>query len=64
MGWMLIFFGIACLAAAVIAAAFWDYRTQEEKARDSRDEFKNATSTTMNSGKTTHIIITYKRDEP
>lgn len=63
MSWMLIFFAFACVSAATIVAAFWDYRSTEEKKRRDRGEWKRATSTTMTSGKTGHVIITYEKDD-
>ena len=62
MGWMLVFFGLACFGLAVVAASFWDYRTQEEKKRAQR-EWRRSTSTTMTSGKTGYVIITYEKEE-
>jgi predicted MFS family arabinose efflux permease len=62
MGWMLVFFGLGCVGLAVIAAAFWDYRSREER-RKSQETFHRATSTTMTSGNTGYVIITYERGE-
>jgi hypothetical protein len=58
---MLAFLGLACVGLAVIAAAFWDYRTQEEKKRARRESYLRATSTTMTSGSTGYVIITYEK---
>lgn len=63
MGWMLVFLGVACIGLAVIAAAFWDYRTQEEKKRARRESYLRATSTTMTSGNTGYVIITYEKEK-
>ena len=48
------------VGAATIVAALWDYRLT--KARRLR-EWKETTSTTMVSGKTRHLIITYREDD-
>lgn len=58
MGLMAGFFLLACIGAATIAASLWDYRLSRRRKR----EWKDATSTTMVSGSTRHIIITYKED--
>ena len=63
MGWMLVFFGIACFGLAVIAASFWDYRTREEQKRSHRETYLRATTTTMTSGNTGYVIITYEKEK-
>jgi len=61
MGWMLVFAGTACIGFSVIAAAFWDYRTAKEKERARRETYLRSTTTTMTSGNTGYVIITYER---
>ena len=60
MGPMLAFGMLAFLGAATITAALWDYRLRKD--RPSR-EWRETTSTTMVSGKTRHLILTYKADQ-
>lgn len=63
MRWMLVFFGLGCFSVAVIAAAFWDYRTRAEKARRQLGEWTRVTSTTMTGSKSGYVIITYEKDD-
>jgi hypothetical protein len=55
---MLFFFCLFCTGAAVIAAAFWDSRKGAEKRR-AQKAWRETTSTTMQAGKTRHVVITY-----
>lgn len=56
---MMTFGMLAFLGAATIAAALWDYRLKKDRPLR---EWRETTSTTMVSGKTRHIIITYTED--
>jgi hypothetical protein len=62
MGWMVLFGVVAFVGFATIVAAVWDYRSREER-RKSQETFNRATSTTMTSGNTGYVIITYERGE-
>jgi hypothetical protein len=57
---LLKFMLLAAIGITVIIAAFWDYAPPEE--RKARSRVKRGTSTTMTSGKTGYVIITYERD--
>ena len=57
------FFLLFALGVVIIVSALWDYRTKEEKKRRDLGAWKRATSTTMTSGKTGHVIITYTRED-